>query len=112
MNDYGSTENKGVGNSSPSADSLKDEKNLIQELRVDGEENKKAGAENGQAEENCECDPVENMDQCCSEGGAQSGAESDGASRKCSENYPLHWLVWHNNYRKLDKELTDGKVVF
>lgn len=26
------------------------------------------------------------------------------------DSYPLHYLVWHNNYRKLEKELTENKV--
>ncbi|MPC15249.1 Ankyrin repeat domain-containing protein 13D [Portunus trituberculatus] len=25
------------------------------------------------------------------------------------DSYPLHYLVWHNNYRKLEKELTENK---
>lgn len=30
-----------------------------------------------------------------------------GSSADC---YPLHWLVWHNDHRKLEAELSKGKV--
>lgn len=31
--------------------------------------------------------------------------------KKCGPDaYPLHYLVWHNNYRKLENELTENKV--
>lgn len=26
------------------------------------------------------------------------------------KNYPLHWLVWHNSYVELDKELSTNQV--
>lgn len=25
-------------------------------------------------------------------------------------NFPIHWLVWHNDYQKLDDELKSGGV--
>ena len=25
-------------------------------------------------------------------------------------NFPIHWLVWHNDYQKLDEELKSGGV--
>lgn len=34
----------------------------------------------------------------------------DTKGREGREGYPLHWLVWHNDYRNLETELASGKV--
>lgn len=33
----------------------------------------------------------------------------DTKGREGREGYPLHWLVWHNDYRNLETELASGK---
>lgn len=30
-------------------------------------------------------------------------------AKDAKEKYPLHWLVWHNEYRALEREITSGK---
>ena len=51
----------------------------------------------------------------------ENGTSTDGSNTKGEQEvsverksgpdaYPLHYLVWSNNYRKLEKELTENKV--
>ena len=32
------------------------------------------------------------------------------SSKSPKERFPIHWLVWHNQYDELDKELAKSKV--
>ncbi|XP_050688972.1 ankyrin repeat domain-containing protein 13D-like [Eriocheir sinensis] len=80
MNDYGSAESNTASDTSPSNGDLKLEgANSLQENEINGERN-------------------------------NTKVEHEEVEKKGGPDvYPLHYLVWHNNYRKLEKELTENK---
>ena len=39
-----------------------------------------------------------------------SKSTCDQAKPDIVTNFPLHWLVWHNDFRDLEKALASGKV--
>lgn len=81
MSDYGSAESNTLSDTSPSNGDLKlDGANSLQENEINGE---KSNTKEG---------------------------HEDGEKKGGPDTYPLHCLVWHNNYRKLEKELTENKV--
>ena len=43
--------------------------------------------------------------------GANCGEETPAKPFEGPDAYPLHWLVWHNDYRRLEEELSKGKVI-
>lgn len=81
MNDYGSAESNTASDTSPSNGDLKLEgANSLPENEINGERN-------------------------------NTKVEHEEVEKKGGPDiYPLHYLVWHNNYRKLEKELTENKV--
>ncbi|KAK4321064.1 hypothetical protein Pmani_008114 [Petrolisthes manimaculis] len=105
-----------VSNSHNSAiDPLKDDTSNSHTSADQLKENGHEQNYNNENNESCECDPIENQKtqqdhQCCGENNSTgSSSSTGGSSSSSSDTYPLHWLVWHNNYRKLDKQLTDRK---
>lgn len=81
MNDCGSVESNSASDPSPSSSDLKlDGANSVQENETNSDRN------NSEAEQEVSVE-------------RKSGPDA----------YPLHYLVWHNNYRKLEKELTENK---
>lgn len=80
MNDYGSTESNTASDTSSSGDIKLDGASSLQENEINGERS------NTKVE------------------------HEDVEKRGGPDAYPLHYLVWHNNYRKLEKELSENTV--
>lgn len=67
----------------------------------DGSQNEDSGPESAEG-------TVENAQATACSANVQNSIDTKG--REGREGYPLHWLVWHNDYRNLETELASGKV--
>ncbi|ROT78774.1 Ankyrin repeat domain-containing protein 13B [Penaeus vannamei] len=66
----------------------------------DGSQNEDSGPESAEG-------TVENAQATACSANVQNSIDTKG--REGREGYPLHWLVWHNDYRNLETELASGK---
>ncbi|KAG7161783.1 Ankyrin repeat domain-containing protein 13D-like [Homarus americanus] len=133
MNDCQGSEDENInGSSLPSEEDKKSVKNGVLGVKVVEKDHIKA--ENGNQPGDVAQAAVSMADQVRSEAGAQMadqfrskagaqvadqgrveagaqpfGVEVNSFNKNGPDCYPLHWLVWHNDYRRLDVELNKGK---
>ncbi|XP_045589265.2 ankyrin repeat domain-containing protein 13D [Procambarus clarkii] len=73
-------------------------------------EKKQVRAENDAEPRVCTESPMMAADQVRKEAGNQHlGFDCNSETKGGQDCYPLHWLVWHNDYRRLETELSKGK---
>lgn len=107
MNDCQEADDKSINSALPQTDKLRgnikdvDIKDIALGMKID--ERDHDSAENGDHSGG-------GTKQLSAEAGAEHHVDEGNVQKKGGrESYPLHWLVWHNDYRTLETELSKGK---